>query len=372
MNTDFEELGLLEGVAGERERAARLALLRELSLAGVPTAELRRAAAESRLPLLAVELALSPDPPRYTIADVAERSGLEPEFVERLFRAQGRPRAEPGDRVYDDADVEGAIDIKRIRDAGLPDEGILDMARVMGSGMAALATTSGLVFGAAFLRAGDSEYDLALRYAKRARELTPLLEHGLARALRVHLRAAARQFAVGSSERATGRLPGAADVSVAFADLTGFTRLGESIPAEELVALAGRFATLAADLTLPPVRLVKTIGDAAMLVSRDADALLSTSLDMLDAVEAEGSELPPIHAGVAHGPALAHGGDWYGSAVNQASRVAQFARAGSVVASERVREAATGDYAWSFAGRRRLKGLPEPVGLFRVRRPVEG
>ena len=56
---------------------------------------------------------------------------------------------------------------------------------------------------------------------------------------------------------------------------------------------------------MPPVRLVKTVGDAVMLVSPDTDALLSMLLDLNDAAEAEDSGLPSIHAGVARGPALA-------------------------------------------------------------------
>jgi adenylate cyclase len=103
-------------------------------------------------------------------------------------------------------------------------------------------------------------------------------------------------------------------------------------------------------------------------VSSDSDALLSLLLDLNDVAGTEDSGLPAIHAGVARGPALNRGGDVYGSAVNQASRIAEFARAGSVVASEDVREAAQGEYAWSFAGKRRLKGLAEPASLFRVRR----
>ena len=125
---------------------------------------------------------------------------------------------------------------------------------------------------------------------------------------------------------------------MAFADLTGFTRLGESVDASELGALAESFAELAADLAVPPVRLVKTVGDAVMLVSPDTDALISMLLDLHDATEAEDSGLPPIHAGVARGPALGRGGDVYGAAVNKASRIAQFARPGSVLAAGEVRD----------------------------------
>ena len=181
-----------------------------------------------------------------------------------------------------------------------------------------------------------------------------------------------RQVAVGESERASGRLPGAADVTVAFADLTGFTRLGESVDASELGALAEHFAELVTDIAEPPVRLVKTVGDAAMLVSPDTDALVSMLLDLNDEVDAEDSGLPPVHAGVAVGPALNRGGDVYGAAVNKASRIAQFARPGSVLVAGEVKDAVQDEdvYAWSFAGRRRLKGLADAVTLFRARRPL--
>jgi adenylate cyclase len=117
------------------------------------------------------------------------------------------------------------------------------------------------------------------------------------------------------------------------------------------------------------VRLVKTIGDAAMLVSPDAEPLLGAALDLVDAGDAAGEGFPRLRAGVAHGDALLRGGDWYGRPVNLASRITGFARAGSVVAAKEVRERAAGEaYAWSFAGRRRFRGVSGEVTVFRVRR----
>ena len=97
-------------------------------------------------------------------------------------------------------------------------------------------------------------------------------------------------------------------------------------------------AELATDVTEPPVRLVKTIGDAAMFVSPDAGALVSVALSLLEAVEA--AELPSLRAGVASGTALQRAGDYYGHAVNLASRVTGVARAGSVLCTEEVRDQA--------------------------------
>ena len=64
--------------------------------------------------------------------------------------------------------------------------------------------------------------------------------------------------------------------------------------ASELGALAEGFAELANDIAEPPVQLVKTVGDAVMLVSPDSDALVSMLLDLNDAVEAGDRGLPPV------------------------------------------------------------------------------
>ena len=65
----------------------------------------------------------------------------------------------------------------------------------------------------AFLRAGDTEYDLSARYAEETRELLPAARAG-PRSCAAHCTSAPcmRQVAVGESERASGRLPGAAEL----------------------------------------------------------------------------------------------------------------------------------------------------------------
>jgi adenylate cyclase len=120
-----------------------------------------------------------------------------------------------------------------------------------------------------------------------------------------------------------------------------------------------------------PVRLVKTIGDAVMLVSTDVDALIATALDLVAAADAEGETFPQLRAGIAFGPALLRAGDWYGRPVNLASRITAIARPGSVLCDRAVREVARHEWAWSPAGERRIKGVREPVRLQRVRRVAE-
>jgi adenylate cyclase len=170
---------------------------------------------------------------------------------------------------------------------------------------------------------------------------------------------------LGQAELQAGQIQGQQDLVVCFADLVGFTRLGGRIEVEELGTVAGRLAEMAADVAAEPVRLVKTIGDAAMFVSREAGPMVDAALWLVES--AEKADLPALRAGIASGPAMQRAGDFYGNSVNLASRVTGEARPGSVLCTQEVRDAAGDEFAWSFADKHRLKGVKEKLPLFRAR-----
>jgi adenylate cyclase len=140
------------------------------------------------------------------------------------------------------------------------------------------------------------------------------------------------------------------------------------VPPDELARKAVRLEALTSEVIDAPVRLIKTIGDAAMLTALEPEPLLDAVLTLLDAAEAEGEDFPRLRAGIAIGPALSRAGDWFGRPVNLASRITSIARPGSLLAERELREIARDSYRWSYAGERRLRGIREPVPLFRVRR----
>jgi adenylate cyclase len=217
------------------------------------------------------------------------------------------------------------------------------------------------------LRPGVSEHDIGVGYAEAARALGPLLGKQLEYVFKLQLREIVRNDIVSRAELESGRLPGSETINVSFSDLVGFTKLGEQLPAEELGRVAGRLGRLAAEVAEPPVKLVKTIGDAAMLVSTDASALVRVTLELVQAADDEGEDFPQLRGGVARGEAIGRGGDWYGRPVNVASRVTGVARPGSVLVTGDVRSAAEDEFRWSAAGKRKLKGVKEPLALFRAR-----
>jgi adenylate cyclase len=170
---------------------------------------------------------------------------------------------------------------------------------------------------------------------------------------------------VSAAELSAGKLPGARTIAVAFADLTGFTRLGEALPPEEIEHVASRLTTIAHEVEGGPVRFIKTIGDAVMFVCPEPSPLLRAAVDLVNLAAVEG--LPKLRVGVALGEAVSRAGDWFGRPVNVASRITAMARPGTVLAAESVRNsAASASFEWTPAGTRRLKGVKGDVKLFQV------
>jgi adenylate cyclase len=363
---DFAAEGLLDGLEGPA-RAEREALLAQLAGEGVSLSELRRSTASGTILYLAADRVIG-GPERYTAAEVAERSGISEEFLLAARRAMGLPIPEPGEAVYTDAEIETARMTLVARNAGISDEDMLDLLRVLGRGLGQAAESLRALPLKLVLEPGMSESELAHSYAAAAGVLYPLVDPLISSMLALHLRHATQSTVVNELERLGGRLPGSREVAVCFADLVGFTRLGEEVPPDELGHLAVRLETLAADAAEPPVRLVKTIGDAAMLTSPAPELLLDAALKLIDAADAEGEDFPQLRAGAALGMALPRAGDWFGRPVNLASRITGVARPGSVLVERDVREAVQDGYRWSYAGERRLRGIREPVALFRARR----
>jgi adenylate cyclase len=363
---DFVAEGLLDGLEGE-QRADRLALLEELAAAGVPLEELRRATANGTLMFLPAERVIG-GRARYTTKEAAERTGLSIEVLHAMRGAMGLPVPAEEGAVYTEEDIEAIRTGNIARSAGISDEEILELLRTLSRGLVPAAEVMRALAMKLVIEPGMSEYELARRYAQAAAQLSPSVGPLVANLLTVQLRQMAQNEVITAAERSGGHLPGSREIAVCFADLVGFTRLGELVPPEDLSSLAVRLEAMTSDVVQPPVKLVKTIGDAVMLASLEPEPLLDASLSLLDAADAEGEQFPQLRVGSALGPALSRAGDWFGRPVNLASRITQIARPGSLLAERELRASAPDTYRWSYAGERRLRGLQQPVPLFRARR----
>jgi adenylate cyclase len=368
-STDWDAEGLLEGL-DEPAREARIGLLEELAAAGVPLAQLRAAALDGRLAALPTELAAT-GPERWTAREAAAEAGIDLDMLLAVRRANGSPVLDPDEPVLNNDDLAAARLGVALLASGVDAGQLLAASRVMARALHQIADAmTSILFDLSYDPNLD-EHALAHRLSEQMAVLGPFVGPALEITVQTHMRDALRSAAITAADRSThGKVAGARGVTIAFADLVGFTRMGEEMPAEDLDNVASRLEELVTDLVRPPVKFVKSIGDAAMLISPESDELLASALDLLDAAEAEATTLPQLRVGVARGMAVHRGGDWFGQPVNLASRITGVARAGSVLASRDVRDDAGAAVTWSRAGHRELRGVPDPVALYRARRAL--
>jgi adenylate cyclase len=358
---------LLDGLEGDA-RVQRAELVEWLLGQGVGADEIRTSA----LPLLLASRHLIGDDGTYvSTREISESHGIDLELLQRIQRATGLVRVDdPDAAVHMRADGEAAAYTQRFVELGMDPDRVVLVVRVLAEGLSNVAEVMRYTALSAILRPGVTELQIAQASKELVGQIAPLLGPMVRDMLFMQLRHAMETEAINAAERAAGQpLPGAREVSVAFADLVGFTKLGEVVSSEELGQLAGRLADLTRDLTAPPVRFIKTIGDAVMFVCPDPAPLLDTVLKLVEVVDTD-NDFPRLRGGAASGMAVSRAGDWFGSPVNVASRVTGVARPGAVLVADSVREV-VGDgagFSWSFVGSRRLKGIKNEVRLYRVRR----
>lgn len=161
----------------------------------------------------------------------------------------------------------------------------------------------------------------------------------------------------------------ATDITFLFADLAGYSALTEAHGDEAAADLAGRFCEAVAQAAGDAGQTVKTLGDAVMLRFDAADAAVRVGLRIPHEVWT-GHGLPAAAVGMHRGPAVERQGDWFGSTVNVAARLAGLAAGGEVLVSGAVREAA-GDVPgvrFEDQGSRALRNLAAPVAVLGVHR----
>jgi adenylate cyclase len=156
--------------------------------------------------------------------------------------------------------------------------------------------------------------------------------------------------------------------AMCFLDLVGYTRLteehGDQVAAElaeGLAVLVGRSSREHGGVP------VKWLGDGVMVHFRDPAGAVLAALAMVEQLPEAG--LPPAHVGVAAGPVVVQGGDYFGRTVNLAARIAAYASASRVLVSERVAERAPAQgVTFVELGQVQLQGIAQPVRLLEARR----
>lgn len=360
---ELERLGVYEPDAPDAED--RLRLLAYLLDGGASSGDLVRAFRSGGLGALALELTLRGGDEPVPFERARESAGLDPEAASALWRALGFPEPDAGLPLS--PTEAGAL--RTLADAGgslFGRPATVGLARVIGAGAARL---SDAIVDAVRVQVEVPRVRAGVEYSKVVAEYCELAQNQLdafveifGAAFRRHLVMAASAGWSFDEEASAARH----ELTVCFVDMEGYTALSRTLSGRELAELVSRFETIVTDVVARHgARLIKLIGDAAMIVCEDADAGCSLALETIERFD-DDPDLPAVRAGLANGPVMALRGDYFGEVVNLASRLAGVGQPSSATVDGAVRELAGDAFDFAALPPTELKGLARPPAAFRL------
>ncbi len=330
--------------------------------------QIRRASEDGRLAYAYTEELLSRTGRKISLKDAARDTGMEPALVERILTTAGFSPVQ--------ADALDEDDLQLIRyaamglEAGLPLVALLQLVRVYGQAIAQIADAEVRLFHLyvhePLMRSGATGVEVADQMQDLARMLLPLSSPVMDQVHERYLRHFIEQDVVGHMEielDGADLAPGRLRVAIAFADLTGYTRLTEEAGELEALDAVERFVRAVRETLPEEARIVKTIGDEVMVVSADP----ATLTDWAVGFQRLQAERPLPRIAIHYGAALYRDGDYYGREINLAARIAARSAGGEVLVTRPVVERAGSHLEFDRIGEIRLKGFSEPTEMFVAR-----
>jgi adenylate cyclase len=374
----LETLGLL--ASGETGFSSgdvmRVRLVLSLEAAGITPALLAEAVAADALSL-DFGASLMHDPvmlSEATVGETLQALRMSEGFARRLWLAAGFPGFDAGTVLRED-DRELLALIAQARAIGVSEDSLVRAVRVFGHSLRRIVNVMRDLFRLEvedrLLTEGRSRADMLVVGAERRAILqrvgfrSVFLLHGrfLEEAVFANVATHVQEILASLGHAAP---PDVSAPTIAFVDLSGFTRFAEATGDAAAADRAAQLEALAQEAAVQRGgRLVKSLGDGVMLMFGGAAAGVAACLDIVARVDRLGDG--KARAGIATGPVVQRDGDVFGTTVNLAARIADHAAPGQVLASPSACEAAQG-FGIDFHPpvRVALKGLAEPVALHEV------
>lgn len=347
--TFFEDLG-------DDQRDARVRLLSKLIDQGYDLDQLEQAAKEQRLVLLPVEAQLRSGT-TLTTGEVIEITSVDRNLLLKSLEAANIDPFPADPHFWREGEIVFAEFIRDLHANGVHENAILDTCRSVSELVNQTVLTLAVEIASSLTQAGDSEDLFAARTEQVMGSVTWQLTGALGLFFRQHLLSMFAAVNIDPDRVSTGKIAQTAFVTIAFADVVGYTKLGEQIGPEALTDVAVQLEELTNEAVAgTQVRVVKSIGDAVMLSSWDPTQMIDVMLRLQDL--AKEREFQQIRVGIASGDASPRKGDWFGPTVNRASRICSAALPSTTLADSSTRELVDrADLDWRFIGKHNLKGL---------------
>jgi len=248
------------------------------------------------------------------------------------------------------------------------DDDMLSLLRVMGSAMGRLSrsvvSSLRLHYETPILEETGSLVEVFRAYRGITSEMLPPFLDAAATVLRRHVAVAAASpnlWNVDGSYTATME-----QTAIGFVDLVGFTSFTERANLEQFVVALRAFESQAQQVIVENNgTLVKLIGDEVMFSAPTPSAAIKIAR-RLSNLPLGDSGPGSVRIGLSFGAVVAVGGDFYGTVVNIASRAVQEAEPDEIVVTADVANGAHASASFESIGERSLRGISEPVELFRL------
>jgi adenylate cyclase len=356
---DYEAAGLYDPASPTA--SDRLALLDYLQQRGATVAQMVDAEGAGVLSGLSSFLSAFPAVDWVSLGQVAERTGRSTDWIRRLIVAEGLPVDE---HTRLPAFVVDDVHAFALGVSLFGEESTLAFTRVMGASVARIVDAAiSLFYGevSPTLSAATSELERA-RVNERAGAVFALLPSVITHLLEQSFRLNSVQASAARGD-AEGQT---ATVGIGFVDLVGSTEWAGRLSLKDSALALTRFESAAWDIaTGHGGRVVKLIGDEAMIVSASADVTCRIARDLCNTVAGDPG-LPRARGGVGFGEVTARGGDYLGPLVNLVARAVKVADPGAVVVTDAVRRELDLSTTWRVTdiGTHVLRGIEAPTALF--------
>lgn len=363
----------------------RARLVHGLERSGVPIDALATASERGDLSLAFLDLSVYERFSQLsdrTFRGVSDQSGIPLELLKVVREAIGFARPSDEDLIREDELLVVPL-LELLSSRGVRPAVIERWLRVYGESLRRIAETEADWWHTdvemPLLEGGMSEREMLDAQAAFGSQLTPLIERAHLAMYHAQQEHAWTDNLIRNVEstldRAGLRRRIARPPAMCFLDITGYTRLTEEHGDEAAADLAVRLAGLVQQASeRHGGKVVRWVGDGVMLHFREPGPAVEAALEMIE--EIAGSGLPPAHVGLHAGSVVFQGGDYYGSTVNIAARIAEYARPGELLVSQEVVDRSDPrDVVFTPIGPIELKGLLEPIRLQAARRrdrPDEG
>jgi adenylate cyclase len=367
---EWEAAGLYDpDDTGAEERRA---LLEYLTARGATIEQMVEAHRSGNLPGVAGDLVVGKDRSSLSIAELAVRSGVSADRLQRVLLAAGVPVAADSELPSDLIDLMAAFE----QGASLMgDEATLAFTRVLGAAATNIAEAAVALFyaelGPGTGREGSTELERA-RVSEMATLAFTAVPAVLSRVLLAQFdRAVHRtQLSRGWSSPPDGLASTAGPIEVValgFVDLVGSTPWAEGLSLRDQSLGLSRFESAAwSSAVLAGGRVIKMIGDEVFFAAPSVDTACRIALDISSTVSAD-PLLPPARGAVGYGAVTPREGDYFGPLVNLVSRLVKAAAPGTVVITAEATAVLPAD-GWTLRaiGPQMLRGLDYPVNAFVV------